>query len=78
MRPEDQARENIDKLLHAAGWLVCDASSANIHAARGFAIREFPLQRAGLQREVHVGAQVVVPRDSSRHGAGNGSEDAGE
>jgi hypothetical protein len=27
MRPEDQARENIDKLLSAAGWLVCDAST---------------------------------------------------
>ena len=72
MHPEDQARENIDKLLRAAGWLVCDASSANIHDARGVAIREFPLQRAGLQREGHVGAQVVVLRDSSRHGAGNG------
>lgn len=27
----------------AAGWYVCDASAANIHAARGVAIREFPL-----------------------------------
>ena len=48
MRPEDQARENIDKLLRAAGWLVCDASSANIHAARGVAIREFPLPGHGF------------------------------
>ena len=30
-------------LLMAAGWHVCDASAANIHAARGVAIREFPL-----------------------------------
>ena len=27
----------------AAGWHVCDAAAANIHAARGVAIREFPL-----------------------------------
>ncbi|MGA7181141.1 MAG: type I restriction-modification enzyme R subunit C-terminal domain-containing protein [Thiobacillaceae bacterium] len=42
-QPEQQARFNIDALLQAAGWHVCDASAANIHAARGVAIREFPL-----------------------------------
>lgn len=42
--PEQQARGNIDKLLHAAGWHVCDAASANIYAAQGVAIREFPLR----------------------------------
>jgi len=44
MVPEKQAREEIDHLLEAAGWHVCDASEANIHAARGVAIREFPLK----------------------------------
>ncbi|TCS71779.1 type I restriction enzyme R subunit [Sulfuritortus calidifontis] len=44
MTLEAQARENIDKLLQAAGWHVCDAAAANIHAARGVAIREFPLK----------------------------------
>jgi type I site-specific restriction endonuclease len=43
-QPEQQARGNIDRLLMAAGWHVCDASSASIHAARGVAIREFPLK----------------------------------
>jgi len=43
-QPEQQARGNIDVLLEAAGWHVCDASAANIHAARGLAIREFPLK----------------------------------
>jgi hypothetical protein len=32
-QPEQQARSNIDRLLEAAGWHVCDASAANIHAA---------------------------------------------
>ena len=32
-QPEQQARGNIDRLLMAAGWHVCDASAANIHAA---------------------------------------------
>lgn len=41
--PEQRARTEIDRLLTAAGWHVCDADKANIHAARGVAIREFPL-----------------------------------
>ena len=47
-QPEQQAREKIDQLLSAAGWLVCDAAAANIHAARGVAIREFPLPGHGF------------------------------
>ncbi len=43
MTPEAKARISIDALLTAAGWHVCDMAQANIHAARGVAIREFPL-----------------------------------
>jgi len=43
MNPEEQAREKIDRLLAAAGWLVQNLGEANIHAGRGVAIREFPL-----------------------------------
>ncbi|MEW6313319.1 MAG: type I restriction-modification enzyme R subunit C-terminal domain-containing protein [Pseudomonadota bacterium] len=45
---EEQARGNIDCLLTQAGWHVCDADQANIHAARGVAIREFPLPGYGF------------------------------
>jgi aconitase B len=38
-QPEQQARSNIDRLLDAAGWHVCDASAANIHAACAAVIR---------------------------------------
>ena len=44
MSLELEARGNIDRLLAAAGWHLCDATNANIHAARGVAIREFPLK----------------------------------
>jgi Type I site-specific restriction-modification system, R (restriction) subunit and related helicases len=40
---EQDARRTIDALLEAAGWSVQVASAANIFAARGVAIREFPL-----------------------------------
>ncbi|WP_321371741.1 type I restriction-modification enzyme R subunit C-terminal domain-containing protein [uncultured Desulfuromusa sp.] len=41
--PEAEARIKIDELLETAGWQVQDAKAVNIHAARGVAIREFPL-----------------------------------
>ena len=41
--PEAKARQTIDALLFAAGWHVCHMADANIHAARGVALREFPL-----------------------------------
>jgi type I restriction enzyme R subunit len=41
--PEQQAREEIDRLLQAAGWSVQDIAAADLHAARGVALREFPL-----------------------------------
>ena len=43
MNPEQHAREDIDQLLTAAGWAVQGVRGANLQAARGVAIREFPL-----------------------------------
>jgi len=42
--PEAQARQRIDGLLEAAGWCVQDRCALNLSAARGVAVREFPLQ----------------------------------
>jgi type I restriction enzyme R subunit len=41
--PEQLARHEIDRLLRAAGWAVQEVAQANLHAARGAAVREFPL-----------------------------------
>jgi type I site-specific restriction endonuclease len=43
LTPEQKARAEIDRLLTAAGWTVCDSKQANIHASRGVAIRNFTL-----------------------------------
>ena len=43
-KPEELARVEIDKLLAAAGWLVQPVKEANIHAARGVALCNFPLK----------------------------------
>ena len=42
--PEQRAREEIDRLLGEAGWVVQNRSETNLQAARGVAIREFPLK----------------------------------
>ena len=42
--PEDRARQNIDKLLTDAGWIVQDKRATNLSAGRGIAVREFPLK----------------------------------
>jgi len=42
--PEDRARQNIDKLLTDAGWLVQDQRATNLSAGRGVAMGEFPLK----------------------------------
>lgn len=41
--PEEKARESIDQQLVACGWTVQDRDEADVSAARGVAIREFPL-----------------------------------
>lgn len=42
--PEARARQNIDALLAACGWVVQDRARMNLHAGRGVAVREFPLE----------------------------------
>jgi type I restriction enzyme R subunit len=41
--PEQRARAEIDRLLGLAGWAVQSVGEVDLHAARGVAVREFPL-----------------------------------
>lgn len=41
--PEEQARQTIDPLLTATGWRLQDRTRLDLGAARGVAVREFPL-----------------------------------
>ena len=42
MKPEEEARRDIDDKLDKAGWDLQDRSNLNLGAAPGIAIREFP------------------------------------
>jgi type I restriction enzyme R subunit len=44
MNPEQQARQQIDAKLVAAGWIVQDYKAFNPSAGRGIALREVPLK----------------------------------
>ena len=44
MTPEQQARQQIDAQLVAAGWIVQDYKAFNPSAGRGIASREVPLK----------------------------------
>ena len=41
--PEELARINIDQQLTACGWTFQSRAEMNLYAARGVAVREFPL-----------------------------------
>jgi type I restriction enzyme, R subunit len=43
MTPEEQARQQIDRLLSQAGWTVQSMGELNLHASLGVAVREFHL-----------------------------------
>lgn len=59
MTPEEKARQNIDKLLNAAGWEIQDRSDLNLSAARGVAIREFPLKTGEVDYMLFVDKMAV-------------------
>lgn len=44
MKPEEEARQQIDHLLELAGWKIQDLGELNLGASAGVAVREFPLE----------------------------------
>jgi hypothetical protein len=48
--PEADARQLIDAALVTRGWVVHDVATANVHARRGVAVREYLLAES-IQRD---------------------------
>ena len=44
MTPEEQARQRIDEMLTASGWVLQDYRALNLAAGRGIVVREVPLK----------------------------------
>ena len=45
MKPEEKARQHIDKMLKASGWIVQDFNQYNPYAGLGIAVREVPVRK---------------------------------
>ena len=69
--PEEQAREEIDRLLAAAGWAVQYVGAANLHAARGVALREFELNvgHGTADYLLYVGGRAAGVIEAKKAGA---------
>lgn len=60
MKPEEQARENIDEMLEAAGWVVQDYGSHNLGANGGFVVlREFQIGQQAADYILFIDRQAV-------------------
>jgi len=59
MKPEEKARQRIDRLLDAAGWSVQDMSRLNLSASLGVAVREFPVESGFADYVLFVDRQAV-------------------
>jgi type I restriction enzyme R subunit len=59
MTPEQKARQLIDQRLAQAGWDMQDYAAMNIGAARGVAVREFPLTTGFADYVLYADASVI-------------------
>ena len=59
MKPEEHARQQIDTMLTAAGWIVQDRQWLNLSAGLGIAIREFSLRTGTADYFLMVNREAV-------------------
>jgi type I restriction enzyme R subunit len=59
MTPEQKARQQIDRQLEQAGWVVQDYRQMNISAGLGVAVREFPLTTGAADYMLYADAKAI-------------------
>src|SRR5574341_1125909 len=77
-KPEALAREEIDRQLGEAGWIVQDRRAANLSAGPGVAVREFPTASGPADYGLYVdgvaaGAVEAKPEGHTLSGVENQS-----
>jgi type I restriction enzyme, R subunit len=68
LTPEQGARQEIDKLLKAAGWAVQDYKAMNLAAARGVAVREFPTPTGPMDYMLYVDRRGIGSVEAKKVG----------
>ncbi len=66
--PEARARKNIDDLLNACGWTVQSRDQMNLGAARGVAVREFPLRAGYADYALFVDRRILGAVEAKAEG----------
>jgi len=59
MKPEEQARQDIDQLLSKAGWIIQDVHTINFGAGLGIAVREFPTRAGPVDYALFVNRKAI-------------------
>ncbi|MFC1577606.1 type I restriction-modification enzyme R subunit C-terminal domain-containing protein [Thermodesulfobacteriota bacterium] len=59
MKPEEQARQNIDQLLTKAGWIIQDVNEINLGAGLGVAVREYPTKTGFMDYALFVDRKAI-------------------
>jgi len=59
LTPEQQARQEIDRQLAAAGWIVQAHNAMNLGVGPGVAVREFSLETGPVDYLLYVGGKVI-------------------
>jgi len=65
---EVQAREVIDEMLRAAGWVIQDRDQVNPQAGQGVAVREFSLANGRADYVLYVDGMIVGVVEAKREG----------
>jgi len=68
MKPEDEVRKNVDKMLQRAGWIIQDYKNLNLGAGLGVAIREFSLASGFADYLLFVDRQAVGVIEAKKAG----------
>ena len=69
MEPEQLARIEIDRRLEAAGWVIQDRKDANLSAATGVAVREFPLATGEADYLLFVNGKAIGAVEAKKEGS---------
>ena len=68
LTPEQRAREKIDALLTAAGWVIQDNATFNRNAGEGVAVREFTLPNGPCDYLLFVGGKAAGVIEAKKAG----------
>ena len=70
MTPEQKARQQIDRQLEQAGWIVQDYAQMHITAGLGVAVREFPLTTGFADYMLYAHAKAIGSVEAKPEGFG--------